>query len=307
MPIKPSAMRSLGFVSADQIRPGRIKGEEAAKSAVALRKVRRWESLVVMRVVMLFFMVAGKEEAGILLRPGLALGRLGYFTMHLRSRLLLLLLGVGGILATIAVWLPNGHAPTTSAETAPVDATRAALNATSHCAYLPVRVVPAPPVKHVEWPRTEIDRFILAVWESNRIEPARDADPSTLCRRLYFDLTGLPPTPDELDAFVEAARRHPATAREQLVDRLLSSPRFGEHWARHWFDVVRFAESVTLRGFIFKEAWRYRDYLIDSFNGDRRFDQVIREHIAGDLLPHEDIEQRRRQLIATTFLSMGNW
>jgi len=174
------------------------------------------------------------------------------------------------------------------------------LQRTNHWAYQPIRKSALPKIKDTRWPRGDIDHFILARLEERGLQPAPDADPATLCRRICFDLIGLPPTPDELTAFEQSA----ITA---LVDRLLASPRFGEHWGRHWLDVVRFGESVTLRGFIFKEAWRYRDYVIDSFNRDAPFDQLIREHIAGDLLPHHSVEERRRQMIATTFLAMGNW
>jgi Protein of unknown function (DUF1549) len=122
-------------------------------------------------------------------------------------------------------------------------------------------------------------------------------------RRRYFDLTGLPPTPKEIDAFVQDPS---IKAYEKLVDSLLASPRFGERWGRHWLDLVRFAESLTLRGFVFKETWRYRDYVIDAFNQDRALDQFLREQIAGDLLPAQSRDERRRNLVATTFLALGN-
>ncbi len=175
---------------------------------------------------------------------------------------------------------------------------------TNHWAYQPPRRQPTPTVRDAVWARNDIDRFVLGAMEAKNLRPAPDADPATLARRVYFDLTGLPPTPEQLAEF---ARDPSPGAYAVIVDRLLASPRYGEHWARHWFDVVRFAESVTLRGFVFKEAWRYRDYVIDSFNGDVPFDQFLREQIAGDLLPHANREQRERQLVATTFLTVGNW
>src|SRR5579883_3505602 len=138
-----------------------------------------------------------------------------------------------------------------------------------------------PKVLDSAWPRSTIDRFVLAGLEAKGLHPVRDADKATLVRRLSFDLIGLPPSPEEIDAFVND--RSPE-AYEKLVDRLLASPRFGERWGRHWLDVVRFAESLTLRGFIFKEAWRYRDYVIEAFNADMPFDQFLREQVAGDLL-----------------------
>jgi len=175
---------------------------------------------------------------------------------------------------------------------------------TNHWAYQPPHRQATPMVRDAAWARNDIDRFLLGAMEAKKLKPAPDADPATLARRVYFDLTGLPPTPEQLDEFAHDAS---PGAYATLVDRLLASPRYGEQWARHWFDVVRFAESVTLRGFVFKEAWRYRDYVIDSFNRDVPFDQFLREQIAGDLLPHASREQRERQLVATTFLTVGNW
>jgi Protein of unknown function (DUF1553)/Protein of unknown function (DUF1549)/Planctomycete cytochrome C len=170
-------------------------------------------------------------------------------------------------------------------------------------AYRPVSASAPPPVKATEWATNDIDRFILAKLDEKGLKPASDADRATLARRVYFDLTGLPPTPEEVDAFI--ADNDPR-AYESLVDRLLASPRFGERWGRHWLDVARFGESLTLRGFILKEAWRYRDYAIDAFDRDLPFDQFIREQIAGDLLPAASLDDRRRQLVATTFLALGN-
>ncbi len=149
----------------------------------------------------------------------------------------------------------------------------------------------------------DIDHFIRAKLDAKGLKPAPMADKPTLVRRLYFDLIGLPPTPDEVDAFVTDASLQ---AYEKLVDKLLASPQFGERWGRHWLDVARYAESVTLRGFIFKHAWRYRDYVIESFNKDVPFDQFIREQIAGDLLPTNNPAERSRNLVATTFLMLGN-
>jgi hypothetical protein len=152
-------------------------------------------------------------------------------------------------------------------------------------------------------PSAQIDSLIRKKLEEAKLAPAPLADKAVLVRRLYFDLWGLPPTPEQIDAFVTS--QDPA-AYEKLVDDLLASPRFGERWARHWFDVSRYAESLTLRGFILKEAWRYRDYVIDTFNADRPFTAFIREQIAGDLLPHTSPDERQRNLVATAFLAMGN-
>jgi hypothetical protein len=149
----------------------------------------------------------------------------------------------------------------------------------------------------------EIDQLILAKLTAAKLSPAPLADKATLVRRLYFDLHGLPPTPEQIDSF---ANSKDPDAYAKLVDELLASPRFGERWGRHWFDVSRYAESLTLRGFILKEAWRYRDYVIDTFNADRPYTDFVREQIAGDLLPHTTPEERTRNVVATAFLAMGN-
>lgn len=176
-----------------------------------------------------------------------------------------------------------------------------------HWAYQPVRPVPVPAVRQSAWPRNDIDRFILARQEAQGLTPTRDATPEVLIRRVYFDLIGLPPSPEEIAAFVsECTAGDPTAAYQQLVTQLLASPHFGERWGRHWLDVARYAESLTLRGFVFTDAWRYRDYVIDSFNQDRPFDQMIREQVAGDLLPADDWQQSRRQVTATAFLAIGN-
>ncbi|MFO0909082.1 MAG: DUF1549 domain-containing protein [Isosphaeraceae bacterium] len=170
-------------------------------------------------------------------------------------------------------------------------------------AYQPPRLHRAPPLKDARWPLEEIDAFILAGLEAKGLRPGPDADRVTLARRLAYDLTGLPLAPVEVNAFVADAR---PDAYERLVDRLLASPAFGERWGRHWLDVARFAESLTLRGFVFPNAWRYRDYVIHSFNRDAGFDRFLREQVAGDLLPSASLSERRDQLIATTFLMLGN-
>ena len=147
-----------------------------------------------------------------------------------------------------------------------------------------------------------IDCFLAVGW--NRAgDVSAPASRAALIRRLTFDLHGLPPTPAEVAAFCQDSR--PAAYR-RLVDRLLASPRFGVRFARRWLDVARYAESLTLRGFVLPDAWRYRDYCIQAFNQDRPFDEVIREQIAGDLMDSPDLHRRQQQLIAVTFLLMGN-
>jgi len=168
--------------------------------------------------------------------------------------------------------------------------------------YKPPQKVAAPSVKDTAWVRGEVDKFLLAKLEAKNLKPSGDTDRATLARRVYFDLIGLPPTPEQIDAFVQDKSPN---AYEKLVDGLLASPHFGERWGRHWLDVVRYAESVTLRGLVYKEAWRYRDYVIDSFNKDVPFNQLVQEHVAGDLMTGS-IEQRQRQIHGTAFLAMGN-
>ena len=137
-----------------------------------------------------------------------------------------------------------------------------------------------PKVNDRGWVRNPIDAFVLARLEAQRLHPASEADRVTLIRRLTYDLTGLPPTPEEVDAFL--ADRSPG-AYERLVDRLLASPHYGEQWARHWLDFVRYGETNGYERDSAKPfAWRYRDYVIDAFNGDKPYDRFIREQLAGD-------------------------
>ncbi len=148
-------------------------------------------------------------------------------------------------------------------------------------------LVPTP--KNRDWSEHPIDRFVLARLETMGLEPAKLAEKRDLLRRVTFDLTGLPPTPQDLEAFLGDQS---ADAFERVVDRLLGSPRFGEHWARHWMDLVRYSESHGSQGDPeLPEAWRYRDYLIRAWNSDVPYDQLIREHLAGDLLPNPRLNQ----------------
>ncbi len=169
----------------------------------------------------------------------------------------------------------------------------------------PITKPAVPNVKNVEWSRSDFDAFILARLEAKGLRPARDADRFTLLRRVTFDLTGLPPTPEEIEAFISDPSDH---AYEKVVDRLLESPGFGDHWARHWFDLSCYADLADIQGnVLIRDAWRYRDYVIAAFNCDKPLDRFIHEQIAGDLLPFENIEQRREQIIATGYLAIGPW
>jgi hypothetical protein len=153
------------------------------------------------------------------------------------------------------------------------------------------------------WPAGEIDRFILAKLEEKKLSPVADADPITLIRRVTYDLTGLPPTPAEIDAFLKDKSRGAYT---RLVDRLLQSPQYGERWGRHWLDIARYGESSgPSRNIPYPHAWRYRDYVLDAVNRDVPYDRFLQEQIAGDLLPAATAAERDRLLIATGFLALG--
>jgi hypothetical protein len=172
--------------------------------------------------------------------------------------------------------------------------------------YAPVQRPAVPRVAKTDWPRSDIDRFALAAMERAGLEPAPDASLPVLARRLHFDLTGLPPTPEQLESFLKAGAVDRQSALVSLVDTLLASPHFGEAWGSHWLDITRFAESSGGgRTLLFKDAWRFRDYVLESLNADVPLKQIIREHIAGDLLKSNSPAERRRQLAATAFLALG--
>lgn len=166
-------------------------------------------------------------------------------------------------------------------------------------------VMPAvPAVKNSKWVRSPIDAFILAGLEAKGLAPAKAADKRTLIRRATYDLTGLPPTPAEVEAFLADSS---ADAYPKLIDRLLASPGYGERWGRHWLDVARYADSNGLdENLVYKNAYRYRDYVIAAFNADKPFNEFLTEQIAGDLLPSGGDGQRQYELwTATGFLTLG--
>ncbi len=198
------------------------------------------------------------------------------------------------VIAKIKQWIdagapydrPLGVAPGEQADAAPQS---------DHWAFQPRKHPAVPDVNNQDWPRNEIDRFILARLEKEGITPSPEADRPTLLRRLSLDLTGLPPTPAELDDFVNDAR---PDAYDRVVDRLLASPHFGERWGRHWLDLARYADSDGYEKDSPRPwAWRYRNWVIDAVNRDLPFDQFTLQQLAGDLLPDAGIEQR----VATGF------
>ncbi len=173
-------------------------------------------------------------------------------------------------------------------------------------AFQPPIAVERPQVRIQDWPRSEIDFFLLAKMEANGLDPVPDSEPNLLARRLYFDLVGLPPAPEKLTQFVSDYAKNPQVAVESLVDELLQSQGFGERWGRHWLDVARFAESSgQTSNFAFPHAWRYRDWVIEAFNNDMPYDQFVRAQLAGDLLSAKNETEQAANLIATGFLAIG--
>ena len=179
----------------------------------------------------------------------------------------------------------------------------------SHWSYQPIGHPTPPAVEDADWPRNEIDRFILARLEAEDLAPAPEADRRTLLRRAYLDLVGVPPTAEDVDDFIRDTR---PDAYEIRIDRLLASTMYGERWGRHWLDVARYADSNGVdENVAYANAFRYRDYVVDAFNRDLPFDEFIVEQIAGDLLgepanPTADDDARtRRRVAALGFLALG--
>lgn len=165
--------------------------------------------------------------------------------------------------------------------------------------FVPVQVPEIPQPSMRDWARTPIDAFVMSKLESKGLQPAPRADRRTLIRRATLDLTGLPPSPVDVAAFVADDS---ADAYDRLLDRLLESPDYGVRWGRHWLDVARYADSNGLdENLAFGSAWRYRDYVVDAFNNDKPFDRFLQEQIAGDLMPDVSVQSR----IATGFLVLG--
>lgn len=190
-------------------------------------------------------------------------------------------------------WIKNGAEwPETS--------TTVANKASRHWSFEPVRKS-EPPHVNGAWARTDIDRFILSKLEEKKLTPVRDADKYTLLRRVTLDLTGLLPTQSEIEAFQKDTSPQ---AFEHVVDRLLASPAYGDRWGRHWLDITYWADTTgSGRRIPLRESWRYRDYVIRSFNEDKPYNQFIHEQIAGDLLEKKD----EKANAATGFLVIGPW
>jgi mono/diheme cytochrome c family protein len=205
----------------------------------------------------------------------------------------------------LAAWIRYGAQWPNAEKAAATTSNRREFQITDHdrayWAFQPVRRPAVPPVKNSSWPGKPLDHFILARLEAGGLAPNPAATRRTLIRRAFFDLIGLPPAPEEVEAFVN---NRSADAWERLIDRLLARPQFGERWGRHWLDVVRFAQSNGYERDDEKPfAWRYRDYVIDAFNSDKPFNQFILEQLAGDELDSVTDAER----IATGFYRLGVW
>jgi hypothetical protein len=206
-----------------------------------------------------------------------------------------------GIIADFEEWIRMGAPDPRRGNT--VGKKISVVEARKHWAFQPPKITPPPALKNPAWAKNEVDKYILAKLEEKQLTPAVDADKPTLLKRLHYDLIGLPPTPEEIDEFV---MDNSPSAVQTVVDKLLASPHFGERWGRHWLDVARYGESTGKeRNIVYPYAWRYRDYVIDSFNEDKPYDKFIREQISGDLLPAKSAAERNELTIATGFLAIG--
>ncbi|MCU0875445.1 MAG: DUF1549 domain-containing protein, partial [Pirellulaceae bacterium] len=210
-------------------------------------------------------------------------------------------------IAALEQWVKGGAAwpPETEASgPAPQASFDIAARRAAHWCWQSPVAIPPPEVKDALWPTGPVDQFLLARLEQSELQPAPPADRRTLIRRASFDLLGLPPTPEEVESFVADPA---ADAFAKLVDRLLQSPHFGRRWARHWLDLVRYAES---RGHEFDptipNAWQYRDYVVRALNADVPYDQFVREHLAGDLIaPRLGPEGENESILGTGFWFLG--
>ena len=206
--------------------------------------------------------------------------------------------------ATLIRWIEM-RAPWPNSEDAPLQPRKHGLSITAEdrqfWSFVTIERPPLPAIKHANWARNEIDHFVVARLEQSDLSPSDDATKRQLIRRVYFDVLGLPPTYEQVERFVADAQ---TDAYERLVDRLLSSPNYGERWARHWLDVVRFAQSNGYERDDEKPlAWMYRDYVIRAMNGDKPFDEFVREQLAGD----EFETKTDDSITATAFYRLGPW
>lgn len=204
-------------------------------------------------------------------------------------------------IASLEEWVRSGAPdPRRSATTIPLKTIDVA-KAREFWSFRPLSHPIPPKNNNSQWATTDIDRFILARLERQKLRPVADADKPMLIRRATFDLIGLPPSPAEIDAFVNDPS---PLAFENVVERLLSSPQYGERWGRHWMDLVRYADTAGENSdYPIPQAYRYRNYIIDAFNNDKPYDEFLREQIAGDLLPASTDDERNEHIIATGYIA----
>ena len=212
------------------------------------------------------------------------------------------------VIADFQTWLESGAPDPRQLELdqAPSTVTEADIEKGRDFWSLQPVVKPELPAGDQEWSTQPIDRFLAAGWQAADIASPNDADSSTVLRRLCFDLLGVPPTAEQIVWFADLWQNDPEQAIAEAADRMLASDKFGERWGRHWLDIARYAESTGKEvNSSFPNAWRYRDYVIDSLNADKPYDQFLKEQLAGDLLPVKDDQQWTENLIATGFLAVG--
>ena len=193
-------------------------------------------------------------------------------------------------IAILVQWIKDGAAWPSDMESVAVVTEKAVFplkeRIAAHWAWRGIEPGSVPAVRNTDWPADDVDRFLLAKMEQHDLSPTDDADRRAILRRVYFDLIGLPPTIEQQEKFFNDVAETPV-ALEKVVDELLASPQFGERWARHWLDLMRYAETLGHEfDYPLPYAWRYRDYVIRALNADVPYDQFVREHIAGDLLEH---------------------
>jgi len=210
------------------------------------------------------------------------------------------------VIADFQKWIELGAPDPRDAATKPAPPVTDPLAARDYWSFQPIRSPSVPEPMGSSWAANDIDRFLLSRLEAAGLQPGGDASAAQLLRRAHLDLLGLPPSADELAAFETAYAADPAKSWSELIDRLLASPRYGERWGRHWLDLARYSDSTGGgRSMLFGSSWRYRDYVIESFNADVPYDRFLVEQIAGDLLASDDYQARQRQIIATAFLALG--
>ena len=214
------------------------------------------------------------------------------------------------ILKDVATWIQNGaKAPSSLGVVAvqgKVSDEQIADAKANHWSYQSVKMPEAPTVKNTSWAKTKIDHFVLAQLEEEDIPVNKDASPETVLRRLSFDILGLPPSLTEMSSFLKAWKKNPDAAIENQASEYLTRQQFGERWGRHWLDLTRYAESTGKElNAAFPHAWRYRDYVIDSMNQDKPYNQFLKEQLAGDLLPAKTDKKWAENLVATGFLALG--